>query len=336
MSYTPDTPIRDQKKQPEQATEPNVHNPNREKLPEERFFDRSVYGGISYAAQAGTGIILTHFLKYGKGKPAFEKVATWLGSKVMPSKTGAEAIKSLSPFMMVTTMIMVGNTFLLPVKWLENRKAKIVRDWAENDIRKMADAGMPYSPEELAHKEKCLADLDKEPVQNWKSLLGGRAFGLGAVYATLFAMGKRNDMAEEYSAKVITKGLDRIGAKQLAKSKTLEQYIHVGFLDVFYSMVSAGGLYVYSHIINPPKGHKLGLHDLQIGPTPATPAISALAASDDEHEAPGKAYTDTIKPREAAAPRPKAKIEPAPKSYGQKINNEEFARNEGKLETASI
>lgn len=265
--------------------DPNA--PEREKLPTEVKFDKAVYGGISYAAQAGTGILLTYWLKYGSGKPHFEKAAKWLGPKIFRNRSIEEATKEISSPLMVSTMIMVGNTFLVPVKMLENHKPEIVRRWHEEHVKKKQSSDTPYTPEELAHQQECLRQLDAAPKQTWKSLLGGRAFGLAAVYSVLFGLGNaRNEAAENYSAKVILKGLDKVGAKGLAKNKTLERYIHVGFLDVFYSMVSAGGLYVYSHYVNPPKRHKNEglLPDMVIGPTPATPAINALQTESQKYE----------------------------------------------------
>ncbi len=298
----------------------------REMLPAEKTFDRAVYGGISYAAQAATGIVLTYWLKYGSGKPHFEKAAKWLGPKVFRNRTVEEATKEISSPLMVSTMIMVGNTFLLPVKWLENNKAKIVRSWHEKHDAKMEAKGTPFTAEEKAHNEECLQKLEKEPPQTWGSLLGGRAFGLAAVYATLFALGnKRNEAAEEFSAKVIMKGVDAVGMKSLAKSKTFEKYIHVGFLDVFYSMVSAGGLYVYSHVINPPKHAPIDVGapipkdpSIFIGPTPATPAIDAL----QPEEAPAKQFTETIRPKEIK--KEVAKVTPKG-DFRQKLTAEEMA-----------
>ncbi|MBY0406525.1 MAG: hypothetical protein K2Q01_02445, partial [Rickettsiales bacterium] len=280
-------------------TDPNAEQ--REKLPAERRFDKYVYGGISYGAQALTGIGLTYWLKYGSGQPIFNKMAKWLGPKLYSGKTVAEATKEVSTPLMVTTMIMVGNTFLLPVKWLENRKAQIVRSWTEKDCERMEARGTPYTKEEIEHQQECLAKLDKQPPQTWGSLLGGRAFGLAAVYATVFGMGnKRNEAAEAAAAKAIAKGFETVGATTIAKSKTLENVVHVGFLDVFYSMVSAGGLYVYSHYLNPPKHHKHNSPSDSpfslLGPMPGTPAISALEPEEAQHGTSLKQFTQDIRP----------------------------------------
>ncbi len=319
-------------------SDPNV--PAREKLPAEKKFDQAVYGGISYAAQAGTGIALTYWLKYGSGKQHFDKVAKWVGSKIHPSKATAQAIEDVSPLLMVSTMIMVGNTFLLPVKWLENHKPEIVRKWHENHVQKKQASGDPYTPEELAHQQECLKQLEETPKQTWGSLIGGRAFGLASVYTVLIGMDigkKRNKAAEEYSAKVILKGLDKVGLKSLSKNQTLEKYIHVGFLDVFYSMVSAGGLYVYSHFIKPPKHAKDEglLPDMIVGPTPATPALNALETDSNKYESSieldkkPRQFTETITPRKSAADleKPRQKPSNAAESFRQKIAMEDLSKD---------
>ncbi len=234
---------------------------HREKLPAEVKFDKAVYGGISYFAQAGTGILLTHWMRHSSGRPIFDKIAQKVGPafiEKVTAKRGAAAVKEADHWIVVSTMIMVGNTFLLPVKWLENRKPEIVRGMTERSNNKREKWGETIAPEELAHQQELLAQLDKEPKQTWWSLAGGRAFGLAAVYATVWGVGQKNNEAlERLTASAGKEMAEAVGAKELAKSKTMENYLRIGFIDMFYSTVSAGGLYVYSHFIRPPKKEKI-------------------------------------------------------------------------------
>lgn len=259
------------------GAKPQSDNTEREILPAEHRFDKWVYGGISYAAQAATGIVLTYWLKHGGGKSYFNRAAEWLGPKIYRNRSVTEAAENVSTPLMVTTMVMVGNTFLLPVKWLENHKASIVRKMHENDCEKMERAGTPFNEEERARQEKALKDLEKEPLQNWKSLLGGRAAGLIPVFALSFGLGKKGEWAERKAGQFFSGAFNLVGMKKVAKSETLQKVVQVGFLDVFYSMISAGGLYVYSHYLNPParanKKHKESLTELLPGPTPAAPIV---------------------------------------------------------------
>lgn len=317
---------------PQASNDPS--QPQREVLPAEVRFDKWVYGGISYFAQAATGIVLTRWLKYGSGKPHFERAAEWLGPKIYRNKSVKDAANAVSSPLLVTTMVMVGNTFLLPVKWLENRKPAIVRSMHEKDVAAMEAAGTPYSEEERARQEKALKDLEHEPPQSWASLLGGRVAGLVPVFALAFALGEKGQHAERFAAKTISKGLDTVGAKQLAKSKTLESYIHVGFLDVFYSMISAGGLYVYSHLVHPKEKaqpHKESLSELLPGATPAgaivdttpTTGMTEIPATPAAAENQRK-FSDAIRRRDPAAiPARQQKPAAAPESFRQKLAVEE-------------
>lgn len=230
-------------------------DPNCKMLPAEKLFDQAVYGGISYWAQALTGIMLARWIKYGSAKPYYDEVCKWIGPKIYRWKDAATAAKDIASPLTVTIMIMVGNTFLLPVKWLENNKPQHVRrinDWLN---KRRTDRGEIISEAELSEQQAHLETLDRAPKQTWASLLGGRAFGLAAVYTVLFGMGTWNEKTEAGAAKYISGGLRWFGLKKLSKSPLLEQFIKVGFLDVFYSAVSAGGLYVYSHWVNPPKDY---------------------------------------------------------------------------------
>lgn len=273
--------------------EPGEH----EKLPEEVKFDKRVYGGISYFAQAATGVLLTNWLQHGGGRRHFVKIAEWLGPNLMTlvsRKKGAEAIEEATSTIIVSTMIMVGNAFLLPVKWLENRKPKIVRNMVDRANERREAAGEVIPAEELERQQKSLNELDKAPKQTWWSLLGGRGFGLAAVYATMWGITNPNNVRMSEATFKIAKGLtDAVGLKKVARSKTLENYSRIAFYDMFYSSVSAGGLYVYSHFIMPPKRKRLN------GVAEEEPVLPPLE----------EAIIEEVEPRK----QPKHKLESAPK-----------------------
>lgn len=237
------------------------------KIPAERLFDKAVYGGISYAAQAFTGILLSYWIAHGGGKPHFDKMAGWLGPNFISKiskKTGQAAVDETRGWIVVSAMIMVGNAFLLPVKWLENRKPQIVRGINDRLNERRHARGEVISEEEHADQQTRLAQMEKEPKQTWWSLGSGRAFGLAAVYGVLWAVAQKKNMrgenlnalGENFSVKAVQDTLDAAGLKSLAKSKPVENYTRIAFYDIFYSMVSAGGLYVYSHFIRPPTESK--------------------------------------------------------------------------------
>jgi len=222
----------------ENLLDPNAHK----KIPAEILFDKAVYGGISYAAQAGTGILLSHSIRYGRLQKPFNNFVQWI--------TGKAVTKGASTTAILTTMVMVGNAFLIPVKWLENRKPKIVR-WINDKM----NAGHEPTSEEREAREARLHYLEHHaPKQNWLSLILGRGFGLGVVYGVDHVIGEKNNaFLQERSTELIQKGLGKAGFKGLEKSKMFGEYLRIGFIDSFYSMISAGGLYVYSHILHPHK-----------------------------------------------------------------------------------
>ena len=154
----------------------NKKKHKREKLPMEIKFDKWVYGGISYWAQALTGMGIAYWMKYGSGKPIFEKAAEWTGKNIMSKitgKTGAAAVKEAHTTVTVSTMIMVGNTFLLPVKWLENRKPAIVRKWTEDENKSLEKAGTPISEEGKKRQEAAertrRRSTTKLEIINWRT-----------------------------------------------------------------------------------------------------------------------------------------------------------------------
>ncbi len=230
----------------------------REKLPAEVKFDKWVYGGISYAAQAFTGSALAYWIKHAGGRPIYDKIANWMGpnfiSKIT-SKTGHDAIKTADSWITVTTMVIVGTLFVAPVKWLEDKKIGIVERWTNEENAAREARGETIAPEEKQHQQELLDQLKCEPRQTWWSLMKARAASLVFVYTAVPLMDKLEanqamEAAFQKGTKAVAKGM---GLKKIAESEGFKNASGIAFYDGFYSMISAGGLYVYSHFIAPPK-----------------------------------------------------------------------------------
>jgi hypothetical protein len=265
---------------------------HREKLPAEKTFDKAVYTGISYFAQGVAGIILARWLAFGKGKPHFDKMAEWLGPRMFPKKPLEKAVKETNAFIITTTQIAAGTAFIPPVKALEDRKPEIVRSLHEKHVASKEAQGRPYTDEEKAHHEQCLQALEKEPKQSWGSLMEARVASLAGVYGVLFALGnERNEKLREFVANPITKGIEKIGFKEMAKSKTFAQYMQLSAVEVFYSAVSAGGLYVWSHFVRPPKKEAIDTNK-----DPVQPATTQSENTIPEHtDTPTNLFQDRVK-----------------------------------------
>jgi hypothetical protein len=289
--------------QPPAPVSAHDNHTQREKTIDEVKFDRRVYGGISYFAQAAVGIALTYWSKFGGGKEKFQAITEWVGPKIYKSLAAREGIqaaaKEVNTATATTLMILVGSLFLIPVKMIEKNKGKIVRGMYEKRVAKEEASGNIISPEEKARDEDLLQQLEKEPPQSWRSLIEARGASLVGVYAVLFAIGgPRNDALQKVSSDLGLKALDKVGLKTLAKSEPVARVFNLSFVDAFYSMISAGGLYIYSHFIRPPKDKQSKRAvpsdepDLTTGTT-----VRELIAVEQETPAP-HLFQDRIKPRE--------------------------------------
>ena len=275
---------------------------DREKILDEISFDKRVYGGISYFAQAATGVALSYWTKHSGGQQFFKNITEYIGPKIYKNLAATKGVPAAAAAVTTITvasiMIGVGTSFLIPVKMLEKNKAKIVRKMYESRIAKEEANGYVLTPEQKARDEELLQQLEKEPLQTWGSLLEARAGSLVGVYAVLFALGeKNNQIMQNTTTKGILKSLETAGLKKAAQSKPLSNLFDIAFVDAFYSMVSAGGLYVYSHYIHPPKKHhKNDISDeTQQALSTATTVTEALTA---EEETPTKSFQDRIRPRD--------------------------------------
>ena len=267
----------------------------RHKLSAEVTFDKAVYGGISYWAQMLTGIGLSYWFKHGSGKAHFEKITHALGPKLFKGTAAAKGVEAaaekLHSPLIVTTMVMVGNTFLIPVLWLEKRKPEIVRWIHEHTTAKQSD----YSEENRAKDEEALKALENAPPQDIKSLLGGRAFGLTGVFAGVFALGKTEKMIQTFTTKTAQNTFHTIGLKTLAKSEVAKRVMDISFLDAFYSAVAAGGLYAYSHFIKPPQKHNEPPKSTETIPKHATDMTESTSPASLTSHVSEKKFQDSIK-----------------------------------------
>ncbi len=246
-----------------------ANDDQREKLPMEKKFNQWAYGGISYFAQAFSGSSLMYWIKFGSGRHIYDKMAAWLGPNFISKITklrGAKAIAGADSFITVTTMVMVGNLFLFPLKWVEDRKNEIVEKWTKEDNQKREAAGEIISAEEKEHQQKLLSQMKAEPKQDWWSLGTARAFSLLTVYGTLIAFDKifikeksLNQAMEKTFSDTVKKITSAVGFKKFSKNQIFSNVLNLGFFEGFYSMISAGGLFVYSHFVVPPKKLKTAI-----------------------------------------------------------------------------
>jgi len=184
----------------------------------------------------------------------------------LTGKLGEEAVKAADSPIVVSTMIMCGNAFLIPVKMIENHKPAIVRKWQYAINAKREKKGEIISEAERNEQEMLLDKLEKKPNQSWISLGIARAASLVGVYAVLFGIGNKNNIAaEKFFADGVQHGMKNAGLKQMGESETTQSYLRMIFNDGFYSAISAGGLYVWSHFVMPPKKKPSGEALLDVG-----------------------------------------------------------------------
>lgn len=271
---------------PPQAEKPHA----REQLPMEKKFNKLAYGGISFLAQAVTGSALTYWIKYSSGRPVYDKIAKWVGPNFIEKfgkYKGAEAVGKADSFITIATMVMVGNMFLIPLKILENKRNEIVAKWTKADNEKRTARGDAPSEDELKHQQELIAELDNAPKQSWTSLGLGRTFALATVFTADRVMENAGaNAALENLTKNTTKGIaNSVGLKKLAEWKPFERVSSLAFYDGFYSMISAAGLFVYSHFVVPPKKTEKNDASLQDTIAPAAslnepPAPTPLSFAD--------------------------------------------------------
>lgn len=249
----------------------------------EKAFDAAVYGFWNYGLQAGASVAAAMWFNHGGGKPYFEKSAEWLGKNVISkitNKTGAAAVAEARTPLIFTSLITVGNLFVLPMPYIERHKADYVskiNDWM-ND-RRTAKGDAPDAAE-LAEQQQAIAHIEQSPKQSTSSLWIGRALGLTCNYvATTLVTDPRNKKMEHAAANAVSGTLSFFNLPALAESETVRNVAKIAFLDYGYSMISSNVIYLYSHYLHPQEKKKEVEDTRPIHPSPMMVADSIQPTS---------------------------------------------------------
>lgn len=164
----------------------------RQKTAGEKLFDISVYGGIMWgvnellSASIGRGVmkgegLLERGMKQATGKPEFLKgYYDKLVNKLPQSLVGSLGRQAIGIFILTT-----GGNLLVPViKFLEDRKGKIVR-WTDSWLESK-------DPKHAERLEQAHTEMDQAPKQSWATLWEGRSIVLGAAILIDFVIGGKD------------------------------------------------------------------------------------------------------------------------------------------------
>lgn len=225
---------------------------HRIKTKAERTFDAAAYSGIGWFGNAALSTSIAYYLKHSKsGKPKFDhfvrKVAEFLNKENPP----IAAVNKNAEFF---SLIIGGTMLMYPLKKLEDHKGKVIRGIDRIFTKAKAAFGRDETEIERIDKEASFELLDQEPKQSWATILRARFVGLGVALLILNLVGSKNNNAIEDATSRLTSNL----LKKHVNPELTHKVTKLATLDVLYSAVAAAGLYIDSHLINPPKeGHKL-------------------------------------------------------------------------------
>lgn len=214
----------------------------------ERLFNLLTYGGVGGVLNFLVTIPIAYWAKYKGGAEAFKGASEFL------TKTGMSA-GAAKDVMMTTATMQGGNAVLVPVIALEHFKPEIVEKLNTMVGDKSGDAS-----------------VDKEPEQDWKSLLKSRITAWLTVFASFrvatMALGgeKFEQFEENFSKHVVCEPLGKPthtpGLAQTVENETkVFRLGKIAALDVFATTASATLLYVASRLFanGNPRWHA---HDL--------------------------------------------------------------------------
>ncbi|MBN8542959.1 MAG: hypothetical protein J0M34_01695 [Alphaproteobacteria bacterium] len=169
----------------------------RRKTKGEKTFDWLTYGGFGWIAnEFVSGEIADQMLeKGGKLNRLYEPTVRKLHETFNVAQKNIKGKSSwITTAATMFVMTLGGHTMVGPIRYLEDRKAKVVRG-----LDVMIDGSQALDNPETSAKH---AAMDKEPQQSWGSLWQGRLVTVISAIAMHFAIGEK----DAWSTKLFSKG----------------------------------------------------------------------------------------------------------------------------------
>lgn len=149
----------------------------------ETLFNRITYLGVGYFGVTGVSVFLTWLLRdYHAVAPSFKKMTTYL-QKSLENHSMPGLAKIVDSNMTILTLFLGGSlASVLPVKWLEDNKSKIVQNF---DRKIYGKEVVENDPEIRAAHEA----MEAMPKQTWSSVITSRVLAFATTFGTSFLMG---------------------------------------------------------------------------------------------------------------------------------------------------
>lgn len=270
----------------------------------EAAFNLGAYAGIGYFGVTAFSVLVSWLLRDNKTiAPLYEKYVInpvthfFKRNKTDPEKL-AKIERNVNSNMTIAALFTGGTIMsILPIKWMEDNKADIVKSLDRHFYGKDADNDPAI---QQAHRE-----LEAAPHQTWRSVFSSRVLAFVATFSTSLLVGKWIDKYSTRSGRWLdgalhhqdegivnsikaaretdpdnilrhrftgttpqTTPLDRDGSKVLS-------YIS---MDAFYTLITSGALYVFTRVLAP----LFDREERTIDDLPA-PANTSLKEAVNEH-----------------------------------------------------
>lgn len=175
----------------------------------EGLFNFAAYAGVGYFGVTGFSVFLTWLLRDQK---QVSKFYNGLTNKIIEWTKGAREGERLEKYAktvdsdMTIATLFTGGTIMsvLPIKWLEDNKAKFVNG-ADNFL---------YGKEKAESDPTILAahaELEAAPKQTWMSVFGSRLLAFAATFGTAWVMGSNGSPLAKATGHSIDKHSARAG-----------------------------------------------------------------------------------------------------------------------------
>ncbi len=301
----------------------------------EGLFNFGAYFGVGYVGVTAFSVYMTWLLRDFKPiakhyTKIIDTVAESSG-KMLKVTNAAKHHDTVNSAMTIMALFFGGTVMsVLPIKWLEDNKAEVVKGLDRTLYGKEKSDNDPSI--QAAHDE-----LEKAPKQTWKSVLGSRVLAFAATLTTWWAIGSNvsplakatqkeangvvtryGDSIDRHSSRLgrwvdgalnhkkpeivkdIAKarahhptGIERTGTHPDRVPSRVFSYIA---LDAFYTMITGGALYIFTRVLAP----VFDKHDTQQAPAPAAKRI-APAYQAPEHTPTATTSHPAVKVTKASA-----------------------------------
>ncbi len=295
----------------------------------ERLFNQLTYTGVGFFGVTAVSVLLTWILRdHPRTSPHYEQFVQKISARFPKFEQAINSNATIATLFAGGTLVSV-----LPVKWLEDNKARLVKKF---DRMYYGEDGVANNPDVVAAHEA----MESMPKQTWGSVFFSRIFAFAATLGTSLLLGSNKSPLARATGESIDRRSTELGRwldKRLGKNtpaivqeveaataankamtdrgteilrtgahpdRVRSRILSYIGLDGFYTVITSVTLYAFTRILAPILGKKQAASHTAASTEPTVPSSlqTTATALDKTAEMPSAQVSETTHQQRVSEP----------------------------------